>query len=136
MLVEPCQLKQGKGKFCSHSCTTIYNNKIISPQSGSGNHNWKGGISNDKVRYKRIQQQRYPQRMKCRKLLSDAVRCGRIIKEPCEKCGSNKDVHAHHDDYSKPYEIRWLCRPCHREHHKNKEASCHRESSRKDITSP
>ena len=34
----------------------------------------------------------------------------------CEKCGNKKAVR-HHDDYSKPLEIRWLCKNCHNKHH-------------------
>ena len=52
-------------------------------------------------------------------LLSRAVKKGRIIKQPCEKCGEKK-VHGHHDDYFKPLEVRWLCIKCHNAFHKNK----------------
>jgi len=41
---------------------------------------------------------------------------GMLIKQPCEKCGEIK-VEAHHDDYDKPFDIRWLCVKHHREHH-------------------
>ena len=44
---------------------------------------------------------------------------GTLIRLPCEVCGTNKDVQAHHDDYSQPLDIRWLCRKHHREHHDN-----------------
>jgi ribosomal protein S27AE len=30
----------------------------------------------------------------------------------CENCGA-PDAHAHHDDYSQPLDVRWLCRACH-----------------------
>lgn len=43
-----------------------------------------------------------------------AVKMGRLIRLPCEVCGSPKSE-AHHDDYSKPLDVRWLCRPHHRE---------------------
>lgn len=45
-----------------------------------------------------------------------ALEAGRLIRCPCEVCGAPK-VDAHHDDYSKPLEVRWLCRPHHVEHH-------------------
>jgi len=32
----------------------------------------------------------------------------------CSVCGSNYFVDAHHEDYSKPLEVQWLCRLCHR----------------------
>lgn len=47
-----------------------------------------------------------------------AIRDGRLVRMPCEKCGHDK-VEAHHDDYSKPFEVRWLCRKHHLEHHYN-----------------
>ncbi len=40
-------------------------------------------------------------------------RRGLLKREKCERCGA-KDVEKHHDDYSKPLEVRWLCRGCHR----------------------
>jgi hypothetical protein len=37
---------------------------------------------------------------------------GKIQRQPCRICGAAK-AEMHHDDYSKPLEIDWLCRPCH-----------------------
>lgn len=45
-----------------------------------------------------------------------AIVSGKLVRQPCEVCGAVK-VHAHHDDYSKPLAIRWLCQKHHREHH-------------------
>lgn len=52
-----------------------------------------------------------------------AVARGKIIKPTsCSSCLSevprSRDLHAHHDDYDKPLEIRWLCRRCHGEYHR------------------
>lgn len=38
---------------------------------------------------------------------------GLIQKGPCEVCGSN-DVEAHHEDYDKPTDVRWVCKPHHK----------------------
>lgn len=55
---------------------------------------------------------------KVRQLTHYSMRTGKIIKSPCEVCGELK-VEAHHDDYNKPLQVRWLCRKHHDEHHKN-----------------
>lgn len=45
-----------------------------------------------------------------------AIASGKLREVPCEVCGS-AIVEAHHDDYSKPFDVRWLCRKHHFEHH-------------------
>jgi hypothetical protein len=40
-----------------------------------------------------------------------ALKNGLLVKQPCEVCGA--PAHAHHDDYSKPLDVRWLCRTHH-----------------------
>lgn len=45
------------------------------------------------------------------------VRYGILKPKPCESCGDPK-AQKHHDDYSKPLEVRWLCVDCHRRLHR------------------
>jgi hypothetical protein len=52
-------------------------------------------------------------------MVSWAVEKGVLIRKSCEICGSETNVHAHHDDYSEPLKIRWLCHNHHFEYHKN-----------------
>lgn len=61
-------------------------------------------------------------RAKCHNAVARAIRAGRLAPQPCKVCGAQKSV-AHHDDYNKPLEVRWLCQPCHKAHHKNTAAS-------------
>jgi len=58
-----------------------------------------------------------PERYRARYLLTNAVRDKRVTKEPCEVCGVTKYIHGHHDDYSKPLEVRWLCAKHHHRYH-------------------
>lgn len=55
------------------------------------------------------------EKRKVHRLLQYAVKIGHIIKKPCEVCGE-KAV-AHHPDYSKPLEVKWLCKIHHRAEH-------------------
>lgn len=66
--------------------------------------------------------QRHPERDAARKKVQAAVKAGRIVKLPCEVCGDSKSE-GHHDDYTKPLEVRWLCRRHHREAHRLPDAA-------------
>lgn len=54
---------------------------------------------------------------RARNKLNYAIRKGRVEKENCEVCGSEK-VEGHHENYDKPLEVRWLCREHHRVIHR------------------
>ena len=60
-------------------------------------------------RYRR----QYPEKYKATGIANRAIRGGTLIKMPCEICGNPK-AEKHHDDYSKPLEVRWLCMKHHR----------------------
>lgn len=47
--------------------------------------------------------------------LRTELKSGRMERQPCEVCG--KKAEAHHPDYSKPLEVRWLCRKHHAMEH-------------------
>ena len=47
-------------------------------QTGENNPNWKGGRSTDRVRYKQIQHERYPERVRARWVIETGVRRGVI----------------------------------------------------------
>ncbi len=65
-----------------------------------------------------LHRQRYPARYKAHCLLFSAVRSGLLMRQPCEMCGST-GAEGHHDDYSQPLVVRWLCLAHHRELHRN-----------------
>lgn len=63
--------------------------------------------------------ERNPDKYAAHIAVRNAVRDGKLTKMPCQICGSSIRVHAHHDDYSKPLEVRWLCTTHHKEWHAN-----------------
>jgi hypothetical protein len=62
---------------------------------------------------------RNPQKRMAIIAANNAVRDGRLNKKPCAVCG-RQDGQAHHEDYSRPLDVIWLCRPCHAKHHVHK----------------
>lgn len=48
-------------------------------------------------------------------MVGHALHDGRLVRETCH-CGLKAE--AHHDDYTKPLDVRWLCRVHHSEHHR------------------
>ena len=48
-------------------------------------------------------------------ILGNAVKYGKVQKQPCWVCGTNAE--AHHPDYSRPLDVVWLCSSHHRETH-------------------
>ena len=61
---------------------------------------------------------RNPEKHIAHYLLGNAIRSGKIKREPCEACGIDKYIHGHHEDYSKPLDVTWLCAACHSGLHK------------------
>jgi hypothetical protein len=63
-----------------------------------------------------------PVAQRARNRLWTAISNGSVKRgDTCESCGfrprDRSLVHGHHDDYSKPLEVRWLCASCHKRHH-------------------
>jgi hypothetical protein len=59
---------------------------------------------------------RNPEKYKAHCKVNNAIRDGKLNPHPCQVCGS-QPAHAHHDDYSKPLDVRWLCPKHHTQHH-------------------
>ena len=56
----------------------------------------------------------FPEKFRAMSIIKRLKRNKIIIALPCEICGDIKSE-AHHDDYSKPDKVRWLCRIHHRQ---------------------
>ena len=50
-------------------------------------------------------------------ILNHAIDRGEIVRKPCYKCGSVKNIEGHHFDYSYPLKVQWLCPEHHRQLH-------------------
>ena len=92
-------------------------------QRGASNPAWKEGRSSDNYFYRKRSRARHPEKDLARARVHYAKKTGKLITKPCEVCGSDKNIEAHHHKGYLPenaLDIIWLCR----KHHKEIEAYC------------
>lgn len=70
----------------------------------------------NRLRAKRMRE-KYPDKLLCRNKVNWAIGTGKLQRQECEIC-YKPNAQAHHKDYSKPFEITWLCSACHGKEHK------------------
>ena len=59
---------------------------------------------------------RNKEKTRAHKIVNRAIANGKMISMPCINCG--KKAYAHHDDYSKPMIVIWLCQLHHKARHR------------------
>lgn len=79
---------------------------------------WSSANSENLRKTQKARRKRHPERWKARALVSYAIKIGQLNRGHCKICGSAENIEAHHEDYFKPLEVTWLCRNCHKAHHK------------------
>jgi len=60
----------------------------------------------------------HPERVRAMSKLNAAINTGKVVKpEFCEDCGRQTRLSGHHEDYSLPLKVIWLCASCHKLRH-------------------
>ena len=60
----------------------------------------------------------HPEKHSAHDKLHAAVKSGKIIKAKfCQVCHSESKLEGHHEDYSKPLDVIWMCDQCHKRRH-------------------
>jgi hypothetical protein len=86
---------------------------------------WYGGVK-DSPEYKVAAversmrwQENNPEKMECYRVYKAALSQGELVVGlNCEECGVEDGLVGHHEDYSKPLDVIWLCGDCHRKIHR------------------
>jgi hypothetical protein len=68
----------------------------------------EGGRRSGETRRALAMQGESGQKSRAVSLVNLAIKRGDLVRGACEVCGS-AESHGHHDDYSKPLKVRWLC---------------------------
>ena len=59
-----------------------------------------------------------PEKRRTRGIIYNNIKSGKMERpDICSLCGIDTEVQAHHEDYTKPLEVIWLCRSCHKRVH-------------------
>lgn len=75
----------------------------------------KGARADYMREYCRGYERQYRERRRAYQIVKRALLSGLLIRpELCEKCLKQLVLRAHHDDYSKPLDVIWLCETCHK----------------------
>ena len=100
-------------RFCSKRCSNLGQPRGELQQPLDGTFYERHG---DRIRAEK--RERYASDPEHRAKVLARVKAAKAYpdKQPCERCGAPR-ADRHHDDYSKPLDIRWLCRACHIQHH-------------------
>lgn len=78
---------------------------------------WRQEHPADVTRIQRTYRAENPEKVRAHEAVNYAVRSGKLSPLPCARCGTSERVHAHHDDYSRPLDVIWLCPLHHKERH-------------------
>lgn len=121
----PCGAQRGENqpRFCL-------------PCKAEDSRKWRAAIRLPEEEFQRLRKERREKaafKRSVRKITEDCIRIGLVVKQPCEVCKIEENVEAHHDDYNKPMDIRWLCRSHHLEHHKTEAKLLKQESQYVDF---
>ena len=80
---------------------------------------WAENNRNKRIAYQKKYKNKNTEKTKAHSVISNALSNGKIQKpEYCSICKKKGKINAHHDDYSKPLKIIWLCIQCHVNIHK------------------
>lgn len=59
-----------------------------------------------------------PEKKRAHRCVSYALKTGKLVKPPvCQACKKQRRIVAHHEDYSKPLVVTWVCHQCHNRIH-------------------
>jgi len=102
---KPSHYNRKKRHFCSMNCYSEFRKTRLPKEE---QHRYGTGFSKNEQ----------AKRVKCRSITNKAIRSKKLIRKPCEICGS-LNSEAHHSNYDEPLNVNWLCFEHHREHHKS-----------------
>jgi hypothetical protein len=79
---------------------------------------WHASNPGKSTEYQRRWLAKNPEKAIAHRAMNAAIKRGVLTRSACVDCGATERVHGHHQDYSKPLDVIWLCQPCHMRRHR------------------
>ena len=91
--------KGGRSTYCKSCCR--------------GRWKWTPSKEAGRIRYHR-RKEAHPEAVRAADKVRYAIKTGKLKKPKyCQSCGVEQLLDGHHEDYTEPLEVVWLCRWCH-----------------------
>lgn len=126
-------MKKRKGWRCRKSCPTVEKNREMCREYSRKRRKsaeyrkrqseyykkWYAENGRNRsagyIKRNRKWDKKHPDKRKAGDILRTAVARGKIKKpERCENCDRKVRLSGHHEDYSQPLKVKWLCSSCHK----------------------
>lgn len=112
---------QGQCKECVRSYCREWGQRNREKVSAN-KRRWYEENKATQARHRAEYKARHPEKVAARAAINNAIYAGRLVKpSTCSECGRSfpsRLLHAHHEDYCKPFAVEWLCRDCHWSQHR------------------
>ena len=112
-ICKDCKIKYQKEKYKIDIMSIDY---ILKERERGRKKYHKYLYKNNNIEAKRKWDMNHKKEKRTHDQVHKALLAGKIIKMPCEICGSVESV-GHHEDYDKPLSVNWYCVKCHSNRH-------------------
>jgi len=107
---ESIERKSSMHKYCKPCADTV-------KEENRGRYRSKLSTKISEANKSKEFREQFPDKRKAQWAVTNAIRDGKLVREPCLVC-KKEFAEGHHEDYSKPLEVMWLCKSCHYWWHK------------------
>lgn len=116
--------KDGLDSWCKQCYSEVnrayYRNPLVSKRIKDNTKRYRRLHPKKKAVWNTTWKKKYPEKYKAHCLVKNALYKGDLVKpDRCECCDKKRKVEAHHDCYTKPLDVVWLCKECHTTVHRD-----------------